>query len=38
MTTEDVLHDLYVPAFRTKMDVIPGRYTTLWFNAIKPGK
>ena len=38
MTTEDVLHDLYVPAFRTKMDVIPGRYTTLWFNATKPGK
>lgn len=38
MTTEDVLHDLYVPAFRTKMDVIPGRYTTLWFEATKPGK
>ncbi len=38
MTTEDVLHDLYVPAFRTKMDVIPGRYTVLWFNATKPGK
>lgn len=38
MTTEDVLHDLYVPAFRTKTDVIPGRYTTLWFNATKPGK
>ena len=38
MTTEDVLHDVYIPAFRTKMDVIPGRYTTLWFNATKPGK
>ncbi|HLM61181.1 MAG TPA: cytochrome c oxidase subunit II [Pyrinomonadaceae bacterium] len=38
MTTEDVLHDFYVPAFRTKMDVIPGRYTTLWFEATKPGK
>ena len=38
MTTEDVLHDLYIPAFRTKMDVIPGRYTTLWFEATKPGK
>ncbi|MDQ3181700.1 MAG: cytochrome c oxidase subunit II [Acidobacteriota bacterium] len=38
MTTEDVLHDLYIPAFRTKMDVIPGRYSTLWFNATKPGK
>jgi len=38
MTTEDVLHDVYIPAFRTKADVIPGRYTTLWFNATKPGK
>ncbi len=38
MTTEDVLHDVYVPAFRTKADVIPGRYTTIWFNATKPGK
>ncbi|MET0754453.1 MAG: cytochrome c oxidase subunit II [Pyrinomonadaceae bacterium] len=38
MTTEDVLHDLYVPAFRTKADVVPGRYTKLWFEATKPGK
>ncbi len=38
MTTEDVLHDVFIPAFRTKADVVPGRYTTLWFNAIKPGK
>jgi len=38
MTTEDVLHDLYIPAFRTKMDVVPGRYTTMWFEATKPGK
>src|SRR4028119_49867 len=38
MTTEDVLHDFSVPAFRTKMDVVPGRYTTLWFEATKPGK
>jgi cytochrome c oxidase subunit 2 len=37
MTSEDVLHDLYFPAFRTKMDVIPGRYTTIWFEATKPG-
>ena len=37
MTSEDVLHSLYFPAFRTKMDVIPGRYTTLWFEATKPG-
>ena len=38
MTTEDVLHDVYIPAFRTKADVIPGRYSTIWFNATKPGK
>lgn len=38
MTTEDVLHSFYVPAFRTKADVVPGRYTYLWFNATKPGK
>ncbi len=38
MTTEDVLHDLYVPAFRTKADVIPGRFTKIWFEATKPGK
>jgi cytochrome c oxidase subunit 2 len=38
MTTEDVLHDFFVPAFRTKADVVPGRYTYLWFEATKPGK
>ena len=38
MTTEDVLHDVYIPAFRTKMDVIPGRFTNLWFEPTKPGK
>jgi cytochrome c oxidase subunit 2 len=38
MTTEDVLHDFSVPAFRTKVDVVPGRYTYLWFEATKPGK
>jgi len=38
MTTEDVLHDVFIPAFRTKADVVPGRYTTLWFEATKPGK
>jgi cytochrome c oxidase subunit 2 len=37
MTSEDVLHDLYLPAFRVKMDAIPGRYTQLWFNATKAG-
>ena len=38
MTTEDVIHDFFVPAFRTKADVIPGRYTTLWFEATTPGR
>ncbi len=38
MTTEDVLHDFDIPAFRTKADVVPGRYTYLWFEATKPGK
>jgi len=38
MTTEDVIHSLYIPAFRTKADTVPGRYTTLWFEATKPGK
>jgi cytochrome c oxidase subunit II len=37
MTSEDVLHDLYLPAFRVKMDAIPGRYTQLWFNATQVG-
>jgi cytochrome c oxidase subunit 2 len=38
LTTEDVLHDFFVPAFRTKVDVVPGRYTYLWFEPTKPGK
>ena len=38
MTTEDVLHDFFIPAFRTKADVVPGRYTYMWFEATKPGK
>ncbi len=38
MTTEDVLHDFDIPAFRTKADVVPGRYTYMWFQATKPGK
>lgn len=38
MTTEDVLHDFSIPAFRTKADVVPGRYTYMWFEATKPGK
>src|SRR5262249_61542536 len=38
MTSEDVIHSFFVPAFRTKMDVLPGRYTTLWFTATEPGE
>jgi cytochrome c oxidase subunit 2 len=38
MTSEDVIHDLFVPAFRVKADVLPGRYTTLWFQATRPGR
>jgi cytochrome c oxidase subunit 2 len=37
-TSEDVIHDVFVPAFRLKVDVIPGRYVTLWFRATKPGR
>jgi cytochrome c oxidase subunit 2 len=37
-TSEDVIHSFFVPAFRLKADVIPGRYTTLWFNATKVGR
>ena len=37
LTSEDVLHDLSFPSFRTKMDAIPGRYTQLWFTATKVG-
>jgi cytochrome c oxidase subunit 2 len=37
MGSEDVIHSFYIPAFRTKADVIPGRYNTMWFTATKPG-
>jgi cytochrome c oxidase subunit 2 len=38
MTSEDVIHDVFVPAFRVKADVIPGRYTSIWFQPTKPGR
>lgn len=38
MTSQDVIHNFFVPAFRVKQDVLPGRYTTLWFQATMPGK
>jgi cytochrome c oxidase subunit 2 len=37
-TSEDVLHDLYIPAFRVKADAIPGRYSSIWFEATKTGE
>jgi cytochrome c oxidase subunit 2 len=37
MTAEDTIHDFFVPAFRMKADVLPGRYTTQWFEATTPG-
>jgi len=38
MISQDVIHDFFVPAFRMKQDVIPGRYTTEWFTPIKTGR
>ena len=37
MTSEDVIHSFFVPEFRTKQDVLPGRYSSVWFRATKPG-
>ena len=36
--SQDVIHSFFVPAFRVKQDVLPGRYTTLWFQASEPGE
>lgn len=38
MTSEDVIHSFFVPAFRTKRDVLPGRFVSTWFNATKVGE
>lgn len=38
MTSEDVIHSLFVPAFRIKHDVLPGRYAVTWFQATVPGE
>ena len=37
MISDDVIHSFYVPAFRTKQDVLPGRYTETWFEATRTG-
>lgn len=38
LTSEDVIHSFFVPAFRVKKDVVPGRYNTVWFQATEPGE
>ncbi|HZP02210.1 MAG TPA: cytochrome c oxidase subunit II [Terriglobia bacterium] len=38
MTSQDVIHDFYIPAFRVKRDVLPGRYSSIWFQATKTGQ
>ena len=38
MASEDVIHDVFVPAFSIKADVVPGKYTSEWFEATKPGR
>jgi cytochrome c oxidase subunit 2 len=38
MASEDVIHSFFVPAFRVKADVLPGRYRTAWFQATKTGR
>jgi cytochrome c oxidase subunit II len=37
MVSEDVIHSFYIPALRIKHDVLPGRYTSIWFQAERPG-
>ena len=38
MASQDVIHSFFVPAFRIKQDVVPGRYETMWFRADTPGR
>src|SRR5580658_1442610 len=38
MTSEDVIHSFAIPAFRTKQDVVPGRYSTVWVTPTRVGK
>jgi cytochrome c oxidase subunit II len=37
MASEDVIHSFYIPAFRVKQDVVPGRFTTEWFTPTRVG-
>jgi cytochrome c oxidase subunit II len=38
MSSEDVIHSFFIPAFRVKMDVLPNRYTSVWFEATQEGE
>jgi cytochrome c oxidase subunit 2 len=38
LISQDVIHAFYVPDFRSQIHVVPGRYTTMWFEAVKPGR
>jgi len=38
LTSVDVIHSLYIPAFRIKMDAVPGRYTEMWFQSTEAGE
>jgi cytochrome c oxidase subunit 2 len=38
MSSEDVIHSFFIPAFRVKRDVLPGRYTSIWFMPTEPGR
>lgn len=38
MTSQDVIHSFYIPDYRIKQDVLPNRYTTIWFEATTPGQ
>ncbi|MCU0823263.1 MAG: cytochrome c oxidase subunit II [Leptospira sp.] len=38
LTSKDVIHSFYVPAFRAKQDAVPGRFTELWFEPNQPGE
>lgn len=38
MTSEDVIHDFFIPAFRVKKDVLPDKYSSIWFEATQTGK
>jgi cytochrome c oxidase subunit 2 len=38
MTSRDVIHSFFVPAFRVKQDLVPGRYTSIWFQAVATGE